>query len=204
VVLSWLKARGHKLLVHAIALLPLVWLTWQYLFGEDWVNPVREATLFTGRYAIILLVLCLACTPIYVLFGLRQAIQVRRPLGLYSFVYASLHVLIFVWLDFAFDLSLIVDEVVQRRFVQAGLVTFLLLLPLAVTSTKGWMRRLGRNWKRLHRLIYLAGLVAVLHYVWVAKGDIRVPLVYGAIVVALLVIRIPAVRSAASRLRSRT
>jgi sulfoxide reductase heme-binding subunit YedZ len=123
-------------------------------------------------------------------------LKLRRPLGLYAFLYASLHGLTFVGLDYGFNLGLILREVLQKRFVQAGILAFLLLLPLAITSTRGWMRRLGKNWKQLHRLVYVAALVAVVHFVWLAKGDIREPLAYGAVVVLLLAVRLPFVRSA--------
>ena len=196
--LNWLKSRWLKVLVHAGALLPLVWLAWQYTRGLFLVDPVREITTITGRGALILLVLTLACTPANTLFGFKQALRVRRALGLYAFLYASLHFATFVWLDYGFDIELLVEAVFAQRYVVVGFVTGLILLALALTSTKGWQRRLGKNWKRLHRLVYLAGALAVVHFAWLVK-DVRVPLQYGAVLALLLVMRLPRIRKALSR-----
>ena len=198
--LNWLKPRWLKMLVHAGALLPLAWLAWQYGQGLFLVDPVREITTFTGRGALILLVLTLACTPVNTLFGFKQVARARRALGLYAFLYASLHFATFVWLDYGFDLELLVEAVFAQRYVVVGFATGLILLALALTSTRGWQKRLGKNWKRLHRLIYLAGLLAVVHFAWLVK-DIRVPLQYGAVLALLLALRIPRVRKALSRAR---
>ena len=124
-------------------------------------------------------------------------------LGLYAFLYASIHFLIFVGLDYGFDLNLIWQNVAEKRFVLVGLAAFLILIPLAITSTKGWMRRLGKNWKRLHQWIYLASLLVIVHFVWLVKSDIRRPLAYGAVVVFLLLLRTPWARQMGRKLRSR-
>ena len=182
------------ILTHVAALTPLAVMAWQYAQGQLSADPIREITLRTGKAALVLLVLSLACTPVHILFEFRPALRLRRPLGLYAFLYAALHGSTFVGLDYGFDLDLILEEVSQKRFVQAGIAALLLLVPLAITSTRGWMRRLGKSWKRLHRLVYVAALVAVVHFVWLAKGDIREPLAYGAVVVVLLVLRLPFVR----------
>ena len=202
-MLDWLKARWLQILTHAAALAPLALLAWDYTQDQLTANPIREVTLRTGKAALVLLVLSLACTPAHTLLGFRPAIKLRRPLGLYAFLYAGLHGLTFVGLDFGFDLGLILEEIGQRRFVQAGMLAFLLLLPLAVTSTRGWMGRLGKNWRRLHRLVYLAAMAAVVHFVWLTKGDVRGPLLYGAAVALLLVARIPAVRDGVRGFRER-
>jgi sulfoxide reductase heme-binding subunit YedZ len=198
-----LRARWPQVLTHAAALAPLALLAWDYARDALTANPIREVTLRTGKAALVLLVLSLTCTPVRVLTGFKPAGRLRRPLGLYAFMYAALHGLTFVGLDFGFDLGLIREEITQRRFVQAGMLTFALLLPLAVTSTRGWMGRLGRNWRRLHRLVYLAAPAAVVHFVWLAKGDVREPLLYGAGVALLLAARIPVVRDGLRRLRRR-
>jgi sulfoxide reductase heme-binding subunit YedZ len=203
VLVEKLKARWLQILTHVAALLPLALLVRDYARNQLTANPIREITLRTGKSALILLVLSLACTPIHTLFGLKQVIKLRRPLGLYAFLYASLHVLMFVGPDYGFDLGLIAEEIATRRFLQVGLVAFLILLPLAATSTRGWVKRLGKNWKRLHRLVYLAALLVVVHFVWVVKADIREPLLYGAVVVSLLIVRIPGVRNAVNNCRSR-
>jgi sulfoxide reductase heme-binding subunit YedZ len=198
--LNWLRARWLQVLVHAGALLPLAWITWQYTQGLFLVDPVREITTLTGRTTLILLVLTLACTPISTVFGFKQVLRVRRALGLYAFLYASLHFATFVWLDYGFDLELLAEAIFAQRYVVVGFTSGLILLALAITSTRGWQKRLGKNWQRLHRLVYLASILAVVHFAWLVK-DIRVPLQYGAVLALLLVLRLPRVRKAVSRAR---
>jgi sulfoxide reductase heme-binding subunit YedZ len=118
-------------------------------------------------------------------------------------MYAAIHFLIFVGLDYGFDLQLIWQNIIEKRFVLVGFAAFLILIPLAVTSTKGWMRRLGKNWKRLHQWVYLASLLVIVHFVWLVKSDIRRPLAYGAVVVFLLLLRTPWARRMGSKIRSR-
>jgi sulfoxide reductase heme-binding subunit YedZ len=195
-----LKARWLQILTHVGALLPLAWLLWDYWQGLFIIDPVQEITTRTGKTALILLILSLACTPMNTIFGFKQVLRVRRPLGLYAFMYAGLHFLTFLGLDYGFDLDLIRQDVLDQRYVLAGFAAGLLLLPLAITSTKGWQKRLGRNWKRLHRLVYLAGILAIVHFMWLVK-DIREPLRYGVVVAFLLAMRIPAIRRAVSNAR---
>ena len=195
-----LKARWLKILTHVAALLPLALLAWDYWQGRFIIDPVREITTRTGKTALILLILSLAGTPIYTIFGFKQVLRVRRALGLYAFMYAALHFLTFVGLDYGFDFDLIGQGILGQRYVLAGFTAGLLLLPLAITSTRGWQKRLGKNWKRLHRLVYLAGILAIVHFVWLVK-DIREPLRYGAVVALLLMVRIPVIRRAISTAR---
>jgi sulfoxide reductase heme-binding subunit YedZ len=202
VLAQTLRKNWLRFLVHAGALLPLAVLLWDYWQGGLSVNPIQDVTLRTGKYALILLVLSLACTPINLVFGYKPVLRVRRALGLYAFMYVALHLLIFVGLDYGFDPALIREAILEKRYALVGFTAFLILLPLAITSTKGWMRRLGMLWKRLHRWVYLAALLAVLHFVWLVKSDIREPLMYGAVVVILLVLRIPRVRRSVSHFRS--
>jgi sulfoxide reductase heme-binding subunit YedZ len=201
--MDWLKKNWLRILTHVGALTPLVWLIWDYWTDQLTVNPIQDITFRTGKPALILLVLSLACTPVNTLFGFRQVIPLRKPLGLYAFMYVCLHFLIFVGLDYGFDPALLYEAIFEKKYALVGFATFLILLPLAITSTKGWMKRLGKNWKRLHRWVYLAGLLAVVHYVWLVKSDIREPLIYGGIVVLLLLARVPALRRAMTHLRSR-
>jgi sulfoxide reductase heme-binding subunit YedZ len=142
----------------------------------------------------VLLVLSLAVTPVNTVLGLKSALKVRRALGLYAFMYVSLHFLTFIGLDYGFDWSLLKEAIFEKRYALVGFAAGLILLPLAITSTKYWMRRLGQNWKKLHHLVYLAALLAVVHYVWLVKSDIREPLAYGAIVLLLLFFRLPWMR----------
>lgn len=182
---------GLEIIVHVAALLPLALILWDLAQHQLTANPIQEIQLRTGRYALILLVLSLAITPLYTASRLEQLPPLRRTLGLYSFLYASLHFLNFAGVDYGFNLALIWADIGNKRFILAGFPAFLILLALAITSTRGWIRRLGKNWQPLHRLVYLAALLAVLHYFWQVKADIRPPLVYTAIVVFLLVVRIP-------------
>jgi sulfoxide reductase heme-binding subunit YedZ len=200
--LNWLRSRWLQILVHAGALLPLAWIAWHYARGLFLIDPVREITTLTGRGALILLMLMLACTPISTVFGLKQVRRLRRPLGLYALVYASVHFATFVWLDYGFDFDLLIEAIFAQRYVVVGFASGLILLALAITSTQGWQERLGKNWKRLHRLVYLAGILAVVHFAWLTK-DIRVPLRYGIVLALLLALRIPPVRRAVRRARDR-
>ena len=199
---KWLRSRWLQVLVHAGALIPLAWIAWQYTQGLFLIDPVREITTFTGRGALILLLLMLACTPINTLFGFKQFVRLRRPLGLYAFLYASLHFATFVWLDYGFDFDLLVEAVFAQRYVVVGFAAGLILLALAITSPRTVQKRLGKNWKLLHRLAYVAGILAVVHFAWLVK-DIRVPLRYGAVLALLLVLRIPWVRKTLSSARNR-
>jgi sulfoxide reductase heme-binding subunit YedZ len=188
---------------HAAALAPLVVTIVQYATGALSVDPIRAVTLRTGRYTLVLLVLTLACTPAAIMTGFGAVVRLRKPMGLYAALYATLHFLVFAAWDYGLQLDLIWLEVRQKPYIQVGLVTLAILILLAITSTRGWMRRLGRRWKRLHRWVYAAGLLAVLHYLWVVKASPSTPLTYGAIVVALLAVRIPPVARAIRALRSR-
>jgi len=199
----WLKRTWLPILTHAGALLPLALLIWNFFHDQLTANPIQYITFRTGKAALVLLVLALACTPLNTVFGFRQVVGLRKPLGLYAFLYATLHFLTFVGLDYQFDPELLKEAIFKKRYALVGFATFLALLPLAITSTKGWMRRLGKNWKRLHRLIYLAALLAVIHFVWLVKSDVREPLAYGAVVAMLLALRLRTIRQALVNLRER-
>ena len=198
-----LKSGWLLIVTHLGALAPLALLIWDFSRDQLTVNPIQEMTFRTGKTALVLLVLSLAVTPVNTIFGWRQVIPLRKWLGLYAFLYVSLHFLIFVWLDYGLDLALLYEAIFEKRYALVGFAAFLLLIPLAITSTKGWMKRLGKNWKRLHRVVYLIAVLAVVHYVWLVKSDIREPLLYGVGVAALLGLRLPPVRRLISRFRSR-
>jgi methionine sulfoxide reductase heme-binding subunit len=142
----------------------------------------------------VLLVLSLACTPLNTLFGWHALLKLRRPLGLYAFLYMGLHLLTFAGLDYAFDWELIKENLFEKRYALVGLASFLILIPLALTSTQGWQRRLGKQWKTLHQGVYIAAPLAVLHWVWLVKSDVRLPLTYGAVVAVLLLVRVSVVK----------
>ena len=151
---------------------------------------------------MVLLVASLACTPANTVFGFRPAIKVRRALGLYAFLYAAIHFAIFIGLDYGFDLRLVALELAEKRYILVGAAALLILLPLAITSTKGWQRRLGKTWKKLHRWVYLAGVLVIFHYIWVQKSDIREPIIWGMILGVLLLLRVPAIRKRAASWRA--
>jgi len=183
-----------QIITHIGAWVPLavgLWDLWQGNLGPD---VIREATLRTGKTALILLLLSLACTPINFIFKYRPALKLRRPLGLYSFMYASIHFAIFIGVDYFFDFRLIQDALLEKRYAIVGLTTGLILLALAITSTKGWQRRLKKNWKRLHTLVYLAGILAVVHYIWLVKQGVLQPWIFAGIVALLLVVRIKPIK----------
>ena len=184
--LAWLKKNAFKLLkplVFIICLLPL--LRAGLLFSAA-VNPIEFITRSTGTWALVGLLVTLSITPLRQITGWNRLIQFRRMLGLFAFFYALLHFTTYIWLDQFFDFSAILKDIIKRPFITLGFATFVLLIPLAVTSTNGWMRRLKRNWGRLHRLIYLIAPLAVIHYFWLVKKDLTQPLIYGAILLVLL------------------
>lgn len=188
-------------LIHPLALAPLALGVWDFAAGRLSVNPIQDITHRSGYAALVLLVLSLACTPLNRLLGWKWAVKLRRPLGLYATLYAGIHMLIFVGLDYGFDAGLIWRELSEKRYIIAGSAALLLLVPLAITSTKGWQRRLGKRWKRLHRLVYLAAPLAVVHFIWLVKSDYREPLLWGVAVAVLLLLRLPVVRRRFERWR---
>lgn len=184
------------------AALPLLWLGWDWWRGNLSVDPIDDFTNRTGLAALNLLLLSLAVTPVNLLTGWRGVTVLRKSLGLWAFAYATLHLLVFVGLDYGFNLRFILlDGLPSKPYILAGLAALLILLPLAITSTRGWMRRLGRAWKRLHRLVYAAGILAVIHYIWVAKTPYGSPTLYAVILAVLLLVRVPVVRTRLARLR---
>jgi sulfoxide reductase heme-binding subunit YedZ len=179
--------RWIKILVFLLCLAPLVrlgWLTWQQDLGA---NPIERITHFTGDWTLRLLVATLAVTPLRKLLSMPVLIRYRRMLGLFAFFYGSLHFLTYIWLDKFFDLHDVAKDIGKRPFITVGFTAFVLLIPLAVTSTAGWIRRMGgRRWQLLHRLIYATAALAVVHYYWLVKSDIRLPVFYGTLVAVLL------------------
>jgi len=190
-----------QILIHLYAWSGLAHLLCDFAFGNLSVNPIQDLEQRTGRHAITLLVLSLLCTPLNTLFGWKEPLKRRRALGLYAFMYATVHVLIFLDLDYGLAWSLIIQSILEKPYIIFGLITFLMLIPLAVTSFNTWKIRLKKNWKRLHQTIYLIAPLAVLHFALSKKGDIfRLqgeivrPLIYGLVVLILLILRIPSVR----------
>jgi sulfoxide reductase heme-binding subunit YedZ len=175
-----------QLAVIALALVPAIRLAMGAATDGLGANPIEEVTHTTGRTALRLLLATLAVTPARQLLGWSWLAPLRRTLGLLAFGYACLHLLTWLALDHFFDWELIVEDVLERRYVTAGMLGFACLLPLAITSTRGWMRRLGRRWQILHRLVYAAGIAGVVHFVWLVKADLAEPLAYAALLAGLL------------------
>lgn len=183
---KWLKA-----VVFATCLLPVVLLTYQVFTGGAGPNPVETITHGTGDWALRLLLICLSVTPLRRILKLPDLIRFRRMLGLFAFFYGCLHLIIWLGLDKAFDLSEMAADVWKRPFITAGMTALVSMAPLALTSTAGSIRRLGgKRWRRLHRLVYLSATAAVIHYYWLVKSDVREPLFYGAILLVLLLARL--------------
>lgn len=184
-----LKTSYLQIAMHIGAWLPLVIGVWDLFQGNLGPDPIREATLRTGKTALVLLVLSLACTPVSFIFKFKPVLKLRRPLGLYAFLYASLHFAIFIGVDYFFNFALIQDALLEKRYALVGLGAGLILLALALTSTQYMQRRLKQNWKRLHRLVYLAGVLAVVHYIWLVKQGVLQPWIWAAVVAGLLLLR---------------
>ena len=202
-LIAYIQKHWVWLLANVGGLIPFVLLVWGYAGGR-WIDPISETTSRTGSAALIMLVASLAVTPINIAFGWRKIIPARKPLGLYAFFYAALHLLNFIGMDYGFSLQAFLDDaLLQKRYMIVGFSAFFILLPLAITSTKGWMKRLGRNWKRLHLLAYVAGVLAVLHFFWLVKIDITEPVIYGATLALLFILRVPRIRRFFTRLHAK-
>jgi sulfoxide reductase heme-binding subunit YedZ len=183
--------RAAKAAVFLACLAPLALLTYQAFTGGLGANPIERITHATGEWTLRFLLLTLLVTPARELLRRPSLIRFRRMLGLFAFFYASLHFMTYLWLDQFFDLGSIAKDLKKRPFITAGFAGFVLLVPLALTSTAGWIRRLGgKQWRMLHRLIYVATAAGVIHFWWLVKSDIREPLMYGAILAALLAYRL--------------
>ena len=187
-----LISRRLKPLLFLLLLLPLLLLVQRGFTGQLGANPVETITHETGLWALRLLLLTLAVTPLCRLSGINAWVRLRRMIGLYSFFYALLHFTTYALLDHAFDMAAILADVLKRPYITFGFIAFLLLIPLAATSSNRIMRKLGgQRWKRLHRLVYLCGLGGVLHYLWLVKADTLSPLIYLALFLILMLFRLP-------------
>ncbi len=192
-----------KPVVFLLCLLPLFNLLWRFYQDQLGANPIEVLTRDTGEWTLRFLLLTLAMTPLRQLTSQSWPLHYRRMLGLYSYFYASVHLLTYLWLDHFFDWQEIITDIVKRPYITLGMLAVVLLTPLALTSTKGMMRRLGRRWKTLHRLVYLIGLLGVVHYLLLVKADVREPLIYLFILSVLLLVRVDAVRQRYRLLLSR-
>jgi len=183
---TWLKAG-----IWVLGLGPVSWGVGGFFLGALGANPIEALLHLGGRWGLVFLLLGLAVSPVRRLTGWAPIIKVRRLLGLFAFFYAAIHFMVYLTLDQGLAWSYILEDIADRPFITVGFLALLLLLPLAVTSTRGWIRRLGRRWQRLHRLVYPAAGLAVLHFFWNAKADTFWPLVAAGALVLLLLFRLP-------------
>jgi len=178
--------------VFVVCLVPMVWLVWDTFAGNLSANPIEDIRNRTGIWTLRFLMITLSVTPLRRIIGWPSLIRFRRMLGLFAFFYAFVHFITYIWLDQAFAWDEIVKDMISKRpFILSGVASFVLLIPLAITSTKKWIGRLGgKRWQMIHRLIYLSAVVGVLHYYWRVKLDIARPLAYGAVLAVLLGLRL--------------
>jgi len=174
--------RLARVTLFTVCLLPFTWLVWLAVNEQLGSNPVEELLYLSGDWA-------LRVTPLRKLTGWTVLLRFRRMLGLFAFFYVSSHFLVYFLLDLGLDFAFIVEDILERPYITVGFTALLLLIPLAATSTKGMMRRLGRNWKKLHKLVYLTGVLGVVHYIWLVKADLLEPLIYASILLLLFAIR---------------
>lgn len=186
-----LSSKWSKVVVFAVCLLPLLLVVLRAYHRNLTANPVEFLQHFTGDWTLRFLIFTLATTPLRKLLDLPELIRFRRMLGLFAFFYLCLHFLTYIGPDQSFDVGGMWRDVQKRRFITVGFLGFLLLIPLAITSTKGWIRRLGgKRWQAIHRMVYVAAICGVIHYYWLVKSDVRKPVFYGFLVAILLLWRL--------------
>jgi len=180
-----------KVVLWLAALSPAAWLVAGYY--RDWLgaNPIEKLTHVTGMTTLVLLLVTLSVTPVRRLTGWNPLIRLRRPLGLFAFFYATLHFSVWMVLDLGFELSWVAEDIAERPYITLGFTGFVLLIPLAATSTKGWIRRLGKKWTYLHTLIYVTTAFGLIHFYWLVKSDVRLPLLLAAVYLVLIGTRVP-------------
>ncbi|HTG91813.1 MAG TPA: protein-methionine-sulfoxide reductase heme-binding subunit MsrQ [Pyrinomonadaceae bacterium] len=180
-----------KIAIFINSLIPLSLLLWDLYFKKVGPNPLEFVTRTTGMLTLVFLLLTLSITPLRKIFGVNDLVKARRMIGLFAFFYGALHLLTYVWFDQFFNLRSIVSDVTQRRFILVGMTAFLLMVPLAITSTNKMVKRLGgKTWARLHRVVYVAAILGVLHFWMLVKSDVRLPLTFGFILALLLAHRL--------------
>jgi methionine sulfoxide reductase heme-binding subunit len=194
----------QNILVHAIAALPLLLTAYEYITGALPIVLDRHLVIRFGAAGLAFLVASFAITPVSILTGRTNLKPIRRPLGVYGFCYIALHLLAYAWLSNYFEWDLIVRDIGERRAMSIGLLAFALLLPLALTSTNGWQKRLGRRWKVLHRLVYFAVPLSILHYFWLERDIKDWVLVYAVLVAFLFLVRYPPIRRAIAQKRQQS
>ncbi len=188
--IQWIRWVAKPVLF-VLCSVPLVWLVWDGVTNNLGANPVETVRRYTGDWTLRFLLIALTVTPLRRLTGWHVVVRLRRMLGLFAFFYACLHFVSYIWLDQFFMWDAIIEDILDRPYITVGVASFLLLIPLAVTSTNGMARRLGgRRWQRLHQLVYLIAVLGVIHFLWLVKSDISEPVIYGAILALLLGFRL--------------
>jgi len=187
---SFLMKSMLKPVVFALLSMPFIWLVYALLTSQLGANPIEAITDFTGEWALRILLLSLAMTPLRMLLKKPWPIRLRRMIGLFAFFYVLTHLATYLVLDQQFDMGAILSDILERPYITAGSISLLILVPLALTSTKGMMKRLGKRWTSLHRLVYIAATAAIVHYVWLTKGDQMEPLVYLVVLLVLMLFRV--------------
>ena len=183
--------RNPKFWLALLCVLPLLRLLALGVSGGLGANPIEFITRSTGTWTLVGLLVTLSITPLRRLTGRADLVRFRRMLGLFAFFYACLHFVTYIWLDQFFDAAAIARDIVKRPFITVGFTAFVLLIPLAATSTHAMMHRLGRRWQQLHRLIYPIAMLGVIHFLWLVKKDLTEPLIFGAVLALLLLLRLP-------------
>jgi sulfoxide reductase heme-binding subunit YedZ len=204
------KITWFQVSIHILGWFPLIWIPYEYYTSRLSVNPIQDVEQQLGHVAVYFLIASLTCTPLHILSGWHETLKRRRALGLYCFLYASLHVMTFTGLDYGFNLQSIGGIVLKKPYAIVGFATFILLFALSSTSFPWWQKKLGHKWTNLHRLVYLAAVLDILHYAWAKKGDvfrlsgdILQPLLLGVVLLLLLTFRLPQVRRWASNIRQK-
>ncbi|MDH3271490.1 MAG: sulfoxide reductase heme-binding subunit YedZ [Gemmatimonadota bacterium] len=188
-----------KVVLWVSALAPGAWLVRGLVLSDLGPNPIEELTHWTGMTALVLLLVTLSVSPFRRLTGWNPVIKIRRPLGLFAYFYAVVHFSIWFAFDMVFNLTWMLEDIAERKYITVGMAAFLVLTPLAVTSTRGWIRRLGRRWTSLHKGAYLAAGLGVVHYYWLVKADTRLPLLLAFCLLVLLIARLPALSGRGGR-----
>lgn len=186
--------RYQKTIVFALSLLPFAILCYQGLSKRLSANPIEDITHFTGDWALYFLLITLSINPLRTITGINEFIRFRRMLGLFAFFYACLHFTTYILLDQFFDWNAIIEDIIERPYITAGFTAFLLLIPLAATSNRSMVMRLGPRWAQLHKLIYVITALGLLHYYWMVKADIRTPVTLAAVFAGLMILRLEWVR----------
>ena len=185
--------------VFITCLVPLAYIAWKFQQDKLGANPIRELEIETGLWTLRLLAVTLMITPVRRAFGWNWLVKYRRTLGLFTFFYATVHLSMWAGVDWFFAWGDMWHEIVKHKYILVGMLTWLIMLPLALTSTRGWVRRLGKRWTMLHRLVYVAAITGTVHYLWAVKKDTFFPVVYLGIFTLLLGYRVVSARQQRSR-----